>query len=377
MKLQQREGDLVLATFGRAFWIIDDIRPLREVAASNKQVLEKDFAVFASPDAYLASYRSVDGVRFIADATFRGANRQSGARMTTWVKPEKKEEKVDGEEKAGKKKTKKSAKEDVKDEKVNSKEVDAKSKKDKDKCVIHVLNTAGDTLRTYSRKLKEGFNQVSWDMREKGIHFPSRREPSEDADDPGGTAVAPGEYKIVMEYQDHKDSTMINVKLDPRLDISNEDIAARTAVVKDYYSKIDRATQAFQNLMKAKNSLKLVADVLVHAPDSTKKQVADSTKSIKKAIAEIEDIFMLPSDTKGIQDGSKTLSRYLFQAIRFLNSSPGRPGQNAMYAVKTAKLRIDEAVEKVNNFIEGDWQGYQNYVKGIQYSIFPELKKVE
>ena len=53
MAIQEREADLVIATFGRSLWILDDIRPLRKVAA-NKGVLSKNITVFAAPEAYQA-----------------------------------------------------------------------------------------------------------------------------------------------------------------------------------------------------------------------------------------------------------------------------------------------------------------------------------
>ena len=39
MKIHPRDHDLVIATFGRAFWILDDITPLREIASSQNKVL--------------------------------------------------------------------------------------------------------------------------------------------------------------------------------------------------------------------------------------------------------------------------------------------------------------------------------------------------
>ncbi|MEZ4988406.1 MAG: hypothetical protein R2795_25840 [Saprospiraceae bacterium] len=91
MKIHPREHDLILGTFGRALWILDDIRPLREMARTSGKTLDEPMAAFPSPDAYLNESRSYQGVRFYADGEFIGQDRPSGALLTVWVKPKDKE----------------------------------------------------------------------------------------------------------------------------------------------------------------------------------------------------------------------------------------------------------------------------------------------
>jgi hypothetical protein len=50
LAVQRREHDLVIATFGRGFYVLDDYTPLREMSA---QALTEDAHVFALRDAYL------------------------------------------------------------------------------------------------------------------------------------------------------------------------------------------------------------------------------------------------------------------------------------------------------------------------------------
>ena len=153
MKIHPREGDLVIGTFGRAFWILDDINPLRKMAAV-KNILDSSFVAFDTPDAYHVSYRSVDGIRFHAQGDFVGENRSMrSARMTLWVKPT---------------------------------PDDAKKEKKKKDVKIMVVEESGDTIRTIKRKIGEGMNKVSWGLDRDGIRYPSRRDPKPDADLPGG-----------------------------------------------------------------------------------------------------------------------------------------------------------------------------------------------
>ena len=87
--IHPREHDLVIGTFGRAAWVLDDIRPLRSMANDNK-LSEKNFQLFEPPTAYQAAYQQATGSRFGADAMYQGTNRRSGAMISYFVKPERK-----------------------------------------------------------------------------------------------------------------------------------------------------------------------------------------------------------------------------------------------------------------------------------------------
>ena len=90
--IQERENDLVIGTFGRAAWILDDIIPLRAIAKDNT-ILSSDIVVFDTPVAYQAANQQPTGSRFGADAIFNGENRDYGARISYYFqKKETKEE---------------------------------------------------------------------------------------------------------------------------------------------------------------------------------------------------------------------------------------------------------------------------------------------
>ena len=212
LKIHPREQDLIVGTFGRAAWILDDIRPLREIARTKAKVLQKPFAAFTPAPAILSSYRSVDGSRFGADGDFVGTNKSRGVLLTVWAKKEEKDKATDAKPK------KQKAKSDS--PKTDKKEADKKDKKPsgpKNKKVkVQVFTMQGDTLYTFYRKLESGMNRFSWNLRRKGPHFPSRREVKPDDNDPWGPHVLPGNYKLVLTYGDFSDSTSVEVKADSK-----------------------------------------------------------------------------------------------------------------------------------------------------------------
>jgi hypothetical protein len=91
LKIHPTDHSLAIGTFGRAMWVMDNLLPLRELAR-NRSVLEKSFVLFPTIQATQSPYRSVDGIRFTADAEFKGENRGGGARFLVYVKPAEKKE---------------------------------------------------------------------------------------------------------------------------------------------------------------------------------------------------------------------------------------------------------------------------------------------
>ena len=87
--IHPRENDLIIGTFGRAAWVLDDIRPLRKIASSLEIINDKSITLFEPPTAYLASYQQPTGSRFGADALYQGENRKSGAMISYYFNPKK------------------------------------------------------------------------------------------------------------------------------------------------------------------------------------------------------------------------------------------------------------------------------------------------
>ncbi|MFT5384494.1 MAG: photosystem II stability/assembly factor-like uncharacterized protein, partial [Saprospiraceae bacterium] len=366
MKIHPREHDLIIGTFGRAAWIMDDIRPLREIAQTKGKVLEKEFALFEAPDAYLANFRSVDGIRFTADGDYIGSNKSRSMRIGMWVKPKAKEKKKDlssqteprekgkGKDKKGKKNQKKKMEEAAKktddskvetdkneeeeEEEEGSDEIAKKKKKTGEKKVfIIVYDEKGDTIRNYSTKPDTALTKLSWGMNRNGVSFPSYRDRKPDADPPGGGRVLPGKYKLVATYGDFKDSVFVNVLADPRVDISIAQMKAQQNASFEFYAMAAKASKAFDYLKKAKKTIKLVNDQMVNAPDSTKKEIAKLGKSIQDSIMNLQNLFTDQPDQKGIQRNPNTLNSHFFAARRYIGASDGAPNQMAQFATKKAK----------------------------------------
>ncbi len=390
MKIHPREHDLIIGTFGRAAWIMDDIRPLRAIAKTNGKVLEKPFALFEAPDVYLANYRSVDGIRFNADGDFVGQNKSRGAQIGMWILPKKKKPNKKGtkptvEAKSKKKKKKKGKKATKQDKNKQShkaveegKEMKGeKKKKGGKKVFIVVYNENGDTVRNYSTKPDTALTKLYWSMNRNGVRFPSHRVPKPDANPPGGGRVLPGKYKLVANYGDFKDSTYVTVLADPRIDFTIDEMKAQEAASFEFYAMVEKASKSFDQLKEAKKTIKLVNDQMVNAPDSTKKEIKKLGKAMLDSLTNLQNLFTDQPNLKGIQRNPNTLNGRLFAASRYIRASDGAPNQMAQFATKKAKAETARILNKVNTFFEKDWKDYQEQVEAARHSLFKEFKPIK
>jgi photosystem II stability/assembly factor-like uncharacterized protein len=389
MKIHPRDGDLVLGTFGRAFWILDDIRFLREIAKTKGDVLNKNIKIFEPADAYLASFRSYDGERFQADAVYEGRNKSPLASFTIWNKPKSEVPKAE-------------------DKKTETPAIiptpppaagrgggrgtgATGSSRPDERARIAVLTEGGDTVRTFSTRLDSGMNRITWNLSRNGPRFPSWGEgggggfqfssagggDAEEAPGTGGAAL-PGRYKVVVSFNKEKDSTYVNVKLDPRSDVTLQDLEDKDVVMKELRGTIEKLTKSFNNLKEADRTVGMVdAQLSVNAPDTVKTGISKLGKAMKDSILTLQKLFLPPRDTKGIVRTSEAIQDDLFRAMSMLNSSKGKPQENAMVAFSHFKKQATFIFDKVNKFFENDRRKYQDKVEAMKYSLFKKYEPVK
>ena len=356
LKIHPREGDLIIGTFGRAAWVLDDIRPLREMAKSNGKVLNKELHVFETPDAYQTNYRSVDGTRFGADGYFMGENRKTGAMITIY---------------GGKAKPKKEKDDHKAEEKKADKTKDKKKKTSKPK--VYVMDFEGDTIRTFTTKIDTGFTRIYWNMRMDGTPFPSRKEPKEDADLPSGNLVLPGIYKLVFVKNDSlKDSTTVKVHTDPRLEISLAQINKENAARDEVYAFAKNGSEQIARLRKAQKTITLIDSWMENAADSTKTKITDQGKELKKSIGKLMDEFTGLENQKGYFKQPVHFNELLWRSLSRASSADGLADATVEYEKLKLNRFAERLFNKVDKFFEEDWKTYRTEVESLKVSLFEE-----
>ncbi len=377
MKIQQRDGDLVIASFGRGIWILDNLSVLRELARSGVAILDQNFKLYPAQAGVLAEFRSFDGSHFPGNATYEAENKGTDVAIPVWVKPGlKKVENPKGKDSEEKKEDKKDSIE--KGKKPGSKGKPGSDAKKNEKATIMVLAMNGDTLRRYKTELDSAFSSAIWWGKDtKGVRFPSKNEPGPDQLEPGGgPQVLPGEYWVKADYMGYRDSMKVKVIDDPRLNISAIDREAKNAAVRDLYKTVERAAKAYDRLKEAEKTIGLVESQFVNVPDSLKKEVNKFGSAIKDSIGLLKEKFFQHKEVKGIQRDPDVLTAKFWTAFGYIGGGVGAPNAATQTTIATAKREAENLIEKVNKLLDAQWKDYRTKVELIKFSLFKDFEKI-
>ncbi|HAF78263.1 MAG TPA: hypothetical protein DCG42_13190 [Maribacter sp.] len=369
LAIHPREQDLVIGTFGRAAWVLDDIRPLRALAA-DATILNKEIELFNPPTAYQASYQQPTGSRFGADGLYQGENRKSGAMITYYLKEGKKAAKKG----KGMKGKKEDSSEEKTEEKTDSVALTGVQKKDSVQFDFYDGDRLIRTLK-YKTPEKAGFHRIYWGMDEKGADRPSRKVQTKKKES-GGLDVKPGTYTIKMLYGDLEEETTITVKSDPRLEVSQTGINEAYANGKELESYMQTAADAVQQLAKSKEVAEKFQKDLKKEDDKKYKEQIDASKDIIKQIDSITAIYLGKVDKRqGITRSKEmTVMQRIQIARRYVGSRKTGMTATEKQLMQFAKDDLQSALQKTNAFFAKEWVEYQTNMKSLDISPFKETE---
>jgi photosystem II stability/assembly factor-like uncharacterized protein len=193
MTIQSRENDLVLATFGRGFYILDDFTPLRQLA-TDKTILDSDAHIFEISDAKMYLQ---EGGKYGQGATlFHAANPEFGALFTYYMKDTPKTLKQMRQEEEKKL---------FKDKKPIPQPDFEQLRQEENEIAPYLLFTVkdneGNVVRKITKSPSKGINRINWDLRYDNP-MPARRMVTEfnpTASSRGGILAVPGSYTLQLD----------------------------------------------------------------------------------------------------------------------------------------------------------------------------------
>ncbi len=193
LTIQEHFNDLVLSTYGRGFWILDDLSPLQQLTG---EVVATDAHLFQPRDVY--RFRLIqDGIREMSDDPTVGVNPPYGASLSYWLKSE--------------------TEEDVE---------------------LTIENSAGRLISTVTGTVHEGINRVTWDLRLGS----GEGEVSRGGGPPGTSArmlVPPGRYSVTLHAGSVVHSQPLTVLKDPESGGSAQEIAIQFTMLEDINADIE------------------------------------------------------------------------------------------------------------------------------------------
>lgn len=187
LEIQKRENDLVVGTFGRGAYILDDFSFMRFL---NDSILKKEAIIFPIKPALIYNQDESRAKEDQGNSFWRAENPPFGAVFTYFLR----------EEYKTKKQVRKEAEKKLEDEGKpisypSFEDLTAEDLEHKPLLIFKIFDESGNTIRTLTANPKKGFNRIVWDLR-----YPDTSPVSDtlNINTAQGMPVVPGRYKVQL-----------------------------------------------------------------------------------------------------------------------------------------------------------------------------------
>ncbi|HZS45403.1 MAG TPA: hypothetical protein VFC63_09900 [Blastocatellia bacterium] len=307
--IHPRENDMILATHGRAIWILDDITPIQKMTT---EIANSDMHLFEIRPALRFTTRFT---RYgIGEKVFTGPNPPYGALISYYLK-----DKPD----------------------------------DKTPVKLQILDGSGKVIKEIKALPKDkGLNRVVWDLSYEGapLRRPLTPEQLQFFGGPRGPQAVPGKYTAKLFVGDKTQEQPVEVRMDPTVSVQTADLQTQF----DYALKLRDMQSIINNDLRALDSIKdqlqqvdkTIKDRMPDAPKDLLTAISDNTKQVQSLLGELEEA----PDGLGISGRSKVSDQVggLFFTIDGTNAAP-TPAQ--IEAFGELQTLFKQEIEKVNKFL--------------------------
>src|SRR5215469_16928011 len=261
-----KENDLVLATHGRAFWILDDVSPLRQY---NEETGAKDAFLYKPSTAYRLQ---AGGGAERHPSKRTGQNPPAGAVIYYYLKDAPK------------------------------KDTEAK---------VEILDASGSVIRTYSsteyepleepldpddkkpeKQLKPdaGLNRFVWDLR----YEEARRVPGyylwEYSAGARGPVAVPGHYQVRLTVGSQTQTADLELKLDPRVKVTQADLEAQFNLLIQTRDELRRVYDTLNQIQDVRSQL---AGLKRRLPENAgSKNIVTAADALEKKLVAVREAFL-------------------------------------------------------------------------------------
>jgi photosystem II stability/assembly factor-like uncharacterized protein len=351
--------DLVVATHGRSFWVLDDIAPLRQYQESNDAA---DVFLYKPSAAYRERGRG-----FFRPRGAVGANPPHGAIIDFYLKAAVEPAKAPPKEGADKAADTDAAKADKK----------AEHDKANQEVTLEILDSNSKVVRKFSSKPKEeaggtlaavaaefgldlpkdqlptkaGLNRFVWDLRHEkptDIHHVGW------GGFPQGVMALPGSYQVKLTALGKAYTEPFDVKLDPRVKTSTADLQKQFELATKINDKVSADHDAVKQIRDLRAEL---SDIRKRLGDDAKyKPVVDATKDIDKKITAIEEE-LVQTKSKSGEDALNypiKLNDKLLAVAGVVDSADTAPTQPSYEVFDELSKQLDDQLAKWKDVVSKD-----------------------
>ena len=342
-----KDDDLVVATHGRSFWILDDMSPLRQAAREGEATLfvPKPAVRFRlSGGMFLGKDVVIDGPTTVMDFP-------AGDTYYLVRKPEHGESAEFA---------------DVGQNPPDGMVLNYVLPAAAEDATLTVRTAAGTVVRTFTTKDKEnplpaaaGANRFIWNLRYEG----AKKIEEDDEDgwgDSGGPLAAPGEYRAELTAGGSTVSQSFQIVKDPRVSASQADLEAQRDFGLDVVAKMNRVREV---VGRSRRAAAAADEWVARTKDHPKAaQVAERAAALKKALTEIEGELARPKPPKGARPIGQTprIDNQLSHLLMVSSTAEAAPTKQTrdLYAETAAKAdalctRLEDAIRSEGHAFDG------------------------
>ena len=359
MVIQSRESDLVIATFGRGFYVLDNINPLRQIKSDTT---EQAAALFPVKDTMLYVERHPLGEPnkgFQGDAFYTAQNPPYGAVFTAYLKEKiktKKEKRQDAEKEAAKKNQTLPYPTDD--------ELRSEAQELKPELYFMVYDESGAPIRRIDGSVDEGFQRAAWDLRFPAARVREHSEGEADEDFPDaadqGPLVFSGNYSIRMFEK--VDGVVTELGSQQSFKVATEGsasmVAADRQAQEEFLRKVARLYRAVYGAVHTaedvQSRLKTIREALKQTP-AVEKQLSATVDSIEQRDREIlralrGDIEMAKQN-EPIPSSIDERVNGIMEGERF---SLAKPTQSHIDSYTIAASEFSDQLAKLHTMVDSD-----------------------
>lgn len=319
IEVQEHFNDLVIATYGRGFWILDDITPLRTLGSA---VTTQDAHLFAPRASY--RFLPVEAPFYDADDPVIGTNPAYGASIHYWLK------------------------------------ADAK-----DSVRLTIADAQGKVVRTLATMGRAGVNRVMWDLRNESTaqaklraanpYHPETRYAPAGQPAPGigrfNWLVPPGTYTVKLNAGGGEQTQTLVVRKDPASGGSEDEIRQQVAMAQQVAVDLDSAVAMVNALEIVRGQVATLKATL--ADDAKMADIRQQIDSLDKKLVAVEDELFQTRTTGRGQDlirhpfklGEQLV--YFGQSVTSSDYAPTQPHREVQAVLQANLARIKLLFDRV------------------------------
>ena len=345
LAIQKREHELVAATHGRAFWILDDTNVLAQLTDS---LTNEDMHLFQPKHAYRGAF----GRGFGREATGVGSNPASGEVIYYWLKRKPASEVtlefLDDNGKLIKCFSSKPVKRE------HNAETSVEEEEDEPR--------GGN--RNSQAPAEPGLNRFEWDLRyPDATTFPGMILW---AGGIRGPAVAPGSYQVRLTIDGKAQTEHFEVKKDPRTSTTTEQFASQLELSLQMLHKLSRTNEAVIQIRQVRKQMdELTARLQSEAQTEKSKAVLDQAKALSGEMTQVEEA-LYQTKSRASEDPLNfpvKLNNKLAALLSALESSDSGPTASEQQVYEDIATEINAQLKAWNQIVDVKLPAFNKGVK--------------